>query len=300
MADSEVIEFFNRYTGLVEREQVYGAAWMRWTYANPFGRLALEALVKRPFFSRWYGWRMDRPNSRSKVMPFIHEFGLDVNEFSDPPESFRSFNEFFYRKLKPGARPVDGDPNAVVFPADGRHLGFPDASKIDGVFVKGQRFDLPRLLGDAELAARYARGTLVLSRLCPVDYHRFHFPLAGRPSSAAMLNGPLYSVNPIALRRNLSYLWENRRTLTTLETEQFGTVLFLEIGATNVGSIVQTYQPGASVAKGDEKGYFRFGGSSTLLLFEPGRVQLAEDLVEHSRNRRELYARVGDRLGTAP
>jgi len=299
MADSEAIEFFNRYTGQVEREQVYGAAWMRWTYANPFGRLALEALVKRPFFSQWYGWRMDRPNSRRKVLPFIHEFGLDVNEFSDSPESFRSFNEFFYRRLKAGARPVDPDPNAVVFPADGRHLGFPDASKIDGVFVKGQRFDLPRLLGDAELAARYERGTLVLSRLCPVDYHRFHFPLAGRPSAAAMLNGPLYSVNPIALRRNLSYLWENRRTLTTLETEQFGTVLFLEIGATNVGSIVQTYQPGASVAKGDEKGYFRFGGSSTLLLFEPGRVRLAEDLVEHSRNRRELYARVGDRLGSA-
>jgi len=300
MADSTAIEFFNRYTGQVEREQVYGAAWMRWTYANPFGRLALEALVKRPLFSRWYGWRMDRPGSRAKVLPFIREFGLDVNEFADPPESFRTFNEFFYRRLKPGARLGDTNPKAVVFPADGRHLGFPDASKIDGVFVKGQRFDLPRLLGNAELAARYAKGTLVLSRLCPVDYHRFHFPLAGSPSAASMLNGPLYSVNPIALRRNLSYLWENRRALTTLETEQFGTVLLLEIGATNVGSIVQTYQPGLPIAKGDEKGYFRFGGSSTLLLFEPGRVRLAEDLVEHSRNRRELYARVGDRLGTAP
>lgn len=298
MAESDVIKFFNRYTQRVEQEQVYGAAWMRWTYCNPFGRLALEALVKRPLFSRWYGWRMNRSVSRRKVLPFIRTYGLDVNEFADPPESFRSFNEFFYRRLKPEARPVDADPDTVVFPADGRHLGFPDASKIDGVFVKGQSFDLARLLDDAKLAEHYARGTVVLSRLCPVDYHRFHFPLAGRPTGHVLLDGPLYSVNPIALRRKLSYLWENRRMLTLLPTKQFGLVLLLEIGATNVGSIIQTYQPDTPVAKGDEKGYFEFGGSSTLLVFEPGRIRLADDLVEQSNQQRELYARVGDRLGT--
>lgn len=300
MAETDGIKFFNRYTGRVEQELVYGATWMRWTYCNPFGRLALEAFVKRPFFSRWYGWRMNRPVSRRKVLPFIRTYGLDVNEFAETPESFRTFNEFFYRRLKPTARPIDPDPKVVVFPADGRHLGFADASQIDGVFVKGQRFDLVKLLGNSKLAARYSRGTLVLSRLCPVDYHRFHFPLAGRVAETTLFNGPLYSVNPIALRRQLSYLWENRRTLTTLETEQFGTVLLLEIGATNVGSIVQTYRPGTTVAKGDGKGYFRFGGSSTLLLFEPGCVRLAEDLVAHSSTQLELYARVGDRLGTAP
>src|SRR6185436_12750095 len=100
MAETEVIEFFNRYTGRVEQEQVYGAAWMHWTYATSFGRLALEAFVKRPFFSRWYGWRMDQPASRRKILPFIREFGLDMNEFAEPPESFRTFNEFFYRRLK--------------------------------------------------------------------------------------------------------------------------------------------------------------------------------------------------------
>jgi phosphatidylserine decarboxylase len=295
----EVIEFYNRYTGRREREKVYGAGWMRWTYATAFGRLALEAIVKRPFFSRWYGWRMDRPASRAKVRPFIQEFGLDPAEFADAPESYRTFNEFFYRRLKPGARPVDPDADAVVFPADGRHLGFPDASRVEGVFVKGQRFDLPRLLGDEALAARYARGAVVLSRLCPVDYHRFHFPAAGRASAARLLNGLLYSVNPIALRQQLAYLWENRRTLTTLETDRFGTILMLEIGATNVGSIVQTYAPDSVVAKGGEKGYFRFGGSSTLLVFEPGRIELSADLIAQSAQQLELYARIGDRLGTA-
>lgn len=296
--DPAGIEYFDRYTGRLERERVYGAGWMRWTYATMLGRLALETVVKRAFFSRWYGWRMDRPASRKKVPPFIREFGLAVDEFADPPESFRTFNEFFYRRLKPGARPIDADPGGVVFPADGRHLGYPDVSTTSGVFVKGQRFDLPRLLGDADLAARYDRGALVLSRLCPVDYHRFHFPVAGRASAPRLINGLLYSVNPIALRQNLGYLWENRRVLTAIETVQFGTVLMLEIGATNVGSVVQTYRPG-DVVKGAEKGYFRFGGSSTILLFEPGRVRLAEDLIHHSRECRELYARVGDRLGMA-
>lgn len=298
MAGPLSIQFHNRYTQRVEREQVYGAAWMRWTYHTPLGRLALESLVKRPLFSRWYGWRMNRPSSRRKIRPFIRDYKLNVGEFADSPESFRTFNEFFYRRLKPEARPVDPDPAALVFPADARHLGFPDVSEVDSVFVKGQRFDLKRLLGDAELARRYARSTLVLSRLCPVDYHRFHFPVAGQPTTAEPLNGPLYSVNPIALRRRLAYLWENRRRLTMIRTEKLGTVLMLEIGATNVGSIQQTYRPDSSVAKGEEKGYFEFGGSSTMLLFEPNRVQLAADLVEHTRNQIELYAHVGDRMAT--
>jgi phosphatidylserine decarboxylase len=299
MSATDVIEYFNRYTGRLERERIYGAAWMRWTYGSSLGRLALETFIKRPLFSRWYGWRMDRARSRRKIQPFIGEFGLDTSQFADPVESFRTFNEFFYRRLKPGARPIDPNPDAIVFPADGRHLGFPTISAIECVFVKGQKFDLARLLGDGALASRYAGGALVLSRLCPVDYHRFHFTAGGRASETALINGLLYSVNPIALRQNLGYLWENRRTITRLQTERFGQVLVMEIGATNVGSIVQTYPPDSRVSKGDEKGYFRFGGSSTLLLFEPGRVRLANDLVQHSRDRHELYARMGDSMGVA-
>ena len=167
------------------------------------------------------------------------------------------------------------------------------------MFVKGQRFDLPALLGDAALAARYADGTLVLSRLCPLDYHRFHFPVAGTPGPTRTIDGPLFSVSPLALRQHLAYLWTNKRTLTHLDSRRFGTVLLLEIGATCVGSITQTFQPGAPVAKGSEKGYFAFGGSSTISLFEPGAIRLEDDLRGHSANQTELYARVGSRLGFA-
>ena len=292
----EAIRYFNRHTGQYETENVYGEAFLRWTYQHPLGAVALWAMVKRPFFSAWYGRRMSRAASAARVAPFIAQYGLEAADFLDPADSFRSFNEFFFRKLKPGARPVDEDPASVVFPADGRHLGFERASAVDGVFVKGQKFDLERLLGDKALAARHADGAVVLSRLCPVDYHRFHFPAAGRAGAPRLVDGPLFSVSPIALRKRLAYLWTNKRMITRLQTKRFGMVTLLEIGATCVGTIRQTYAPDTDVAKGAEKGYFAFGGSSTLTLFEPGAVVLEADLLDHSRQQTELYARVGSRM----
>jgi phosphatidylserine decarboxylase len=290
----EPIRFFNRHTGTLETEEVYGEGFLRWTYNHPLGAIALSAFVKRPFFSAWYGRRMSTAKSAARVAPFISRYGLDPSDFADPPESFRSFNEFFYRKLKPAARPIEPDPSRIVFPADGRHLGFQRASSIDSVFVKGQKFDLTALLGDEKLAKRFADGALVLSRLCPVDYHRYHFPCAGTPSATHTIQGPLFSVSPIALREKLSYLWTNKRSITQLETPDLGTVLLLEIGATCVGEIHQTFKPGTPVEKGAEKGYFAFGGSSTITIFEPGAVKLDADLLEHSSKQTELYARMGE------
>ena len=292
----EPIHYFNRHSGKLEVEEVYGEGFLRWTYGHPLGALALAAMVKRPFFSAWYGRRMSTPESAARVSPFIEKYGLDPADFADSPASYGSFNEFFYRKLKPSARPVDPDESRVVFPADGRHLGFERASAIEGVFVKGQKFDLPALLGDADLAAKYADGALVLSRLCPVDYHRFHFPAAGVPGATRMIEGPLFSVSPIALRKQLAYLWQNKRTVTPLQTERFGTVLLLEIGATCVGTIRQTFTSGQAVEKGEEKGFFAFGGSSTITIFEPGAVKLVADLAEFSSRQTELYARVGTHM----
>lgn len=294
---SQPIQYFNRHTRRLETEEVYGDAFLRFTYGNPLGRLALHALVKRSVFSRWYGWRMDRPASRAKVAPFIAQYGVNAAELADPPDSYRTFNEFFYRRLKPAARPIDPDPAIAVFPADGRHLGWQDISKADGIFVKGAVFNLRQLLGDDALADRFRDGTMVLSRLCPVDYHRFHFPVAGVPDAPRLINGLLYSVNPIALRRNIHIFSENKRAVTRLESAEFGPVLMLEIGATCVGGFEYTFTAGQPVAKGAEKGYFKFGGSSTITLFERGRVRLADDLLEQSARRIELYARMGEGLG---
>lgn len=290
------IEFFNRYTGRVEREQVLGEGYLRFIYGNPVGRLALHALVKRAFFSRWVGGLQNRAASVKAIEPFIREYGIDMADFEEPEGGFKSFNEFFYRKLADGARPVCAGA-AVAFPADGRHSGWSEASQIEGVFVKGQQFDLPALLGSAELAERYAHGSVVLSRLCPTDYHRFHFVAAGVPTAPQKIRGVLASVSPYCLRRKIGWLWANKRERNLLETKETGTVLTLVIGATCVGSIFQTYAPGEPVEKGAEQGYFAFGGSTVMTFFEPGRVQLAADLLENTAHQVETYAHQGDAMG---
>lgn len=291
------IDYFDRYTGVLELEKIYGEAYLRWAYETLPGRLMVAAVVKRAFFSRWYGWRMGKPSSREKIAPFIEQYELNADEFEEGCETFESFNDFFSRKLKIEARPISGGEDVVVFAADGRHLGFQDISQIKGIYCKGQTLSLSELLGSEEMAASYEKGSLVISRLCPVDYHRYHFCASGMPGVPRLINGPLYSVNPIALRRNIKILTENKRVITSLDTEKFGRILILEIGATNVGSIKQTFQANSPVAKGEEKGYFEFGGSMTMMLFEAGAVVLAEDLVKHSAEGRELYARMGDRMG---
>ena len=255
------IQYFNRFTGQVETESIYGESFLRWAYGNPLGRLTVALAVKRLWFSRWYGWRMNRAASVAKIGPFIEAYGLDAGEFLDPVGSFCSFNDFFYRRLQPEARPINSDAGNAVFPADGRHLAIVDVDAADGFYIKGQRFDLEKFLGSVSLSEEFRGGSLLISRLCPVDYHRFHFPVSGKVSAAEVLPGSLRSVSPLALRRRLSILWENRRVRTMINSEEFGRVIMMEVGATCVGGIAQTYEPGASAQKGDDKGYFSFGGS---------------------------------------
>ncbi len=296
---SAPVVIFNRRTQALETEVIYGEKPLRWIYESPLGRAALWLLVKRAVFSRWYGWRMNRTASRAMIAPFIERYGIDVNEMADAPESFPHFNAFFSRKLKPAARPLAMDADTIIFPADGRHFAIPNIAANDGIFIKGVRFNLAALLDDAALAGRFAGGALLISRLCPVDYHRFHFPCAGTPGEPRMVNGPLYSVNPIALRQRPGIFWENKRYVTELETPDCGTVLFMEVGATCVGKVVHTSRSHQPVTKGEEKGFFLFGGSSVITIFEPGRVRFADDLLEHSAQGREVYARMGEAAARA-
>ena len=296
---AEPIRYFHRTKQVVETEQVYGGDWLQWTYGTGLGKFALHALVKRALVSRYYGWKMAQRGSAHRVLPFIVDYNLDVDEFAKKPYSFKSFNEFFYRALKPGARPVAPGDGVAVLPADGRHLAFQNVDGAEGFYAKGQRFDLPAFLGSAELGREFAGGALLISRLCPVDYHRFHFPVAGTPGEPRLINGWLYSVSPVALRQNLAYLWENKRMVTLVESPVFGRVAVCEIGATMVGTIQQLYVPGRAVAKGEEKGLFKFGGSCVVTVFPPGRIKFDADLVSHSAAGLEVYARMGERLGAA-
>jgi phosphatidylserine decarboxylase len=288
----------HRYDGCIRREKVYGQKWLKLIYSSPLGKIPLWAAIKRAWFSNWYGRKMNRPESQEKISGFIREFDLDETEFASPANSFASFNDFFSRKLKAGARPICKEPETIAFPADGRHLGFSNLAETSSIFVKGQTFDLPSLFQSNELAKPYLRGSLVISRLCPVDYHRFHFPVQGHASQPKLINGFLYSVNPLALRKKISIFWQNKRFLSFIDTKNGGRVAQFLVGATCVGSVSFASDFPRAVSKGDEFGYFSFGGSSVLTLFEEGKVSLSPDLLKNSSEGIELYAKMGDQMGS--
>lgn len=293
------IRYYDRYDKTIKTEKVYGERWLRLAYDNPVGRLAVWMFIRRRFFSLYYGWKMNQRGSDMLIYKFVAEYDVDVSEFAKSPFDFQTFNQFFHRALKPESRPIAQGAGVAVMPADGRHLAFHDVDTTPGFYVKGAKFTLAELLGDEKLAERFSRGSMLISRLCPSDYHRFHFPASGIPAEARLVNGWLYSVSPIALRRNIRYLVMNKRFITLIDTPEFGNIAMIEVGATNVGSILQTFTPKQAVVKGVEKGLFAFGGSCVITLFSEGRILFDADLLEQSSRCIESYARMGDHLGIA-
>ena len=296
---SNSIIFLDRATKEEEEEKVYGRAFIEAMYGKSslLSSWCLPLIACHPFASKLYGSLQSSRWSRRKVLPFIEKFGVETSEFLYPPEFFTSFNDFFIRKLTRESRPFAGGKDVAILPADGRYLVYPDVEKADGFVVKGKKFSLEELLQDEKLAKTYAKGSMVIARLCPTDYHRFHFPCSCLPSSPKRIEGDLHSVNPLALRKKIEILSQNKREITELQTSNFGKVLFIEVGATFVGSIHHTFSPNEAYAKGDEKGYFSFGGSSLILLFEPGRIQFDQDLIEASAGKLEVKALMGQSLG---
>ncbi len=296
------IRYIERSSGELSTEKVYGHRALSLMYGTSFtSRLFafffLPLLARVPLFSHLYGLMQKSAASRKKIEPFIQTYQVDVSEFADPVSSFRSFNDFFIRKLKPECRPIDPDPGVAVLPADGRYLVFPKVGRAEGFYIKGQKFDLGTFLKEEALGRRYEEGSMVIARLCPTDYHRFHFPVDGLASASKLIMGSLYSVNPVALVKRLPILWENKRSITEIESEHFGTVSMVEVGATCVGTIHQTYSLESRVQKGDEKGYFSFGGSCIVLLFEKNRIEFEKDLIENSARYFETKGLFGTPLG---
>jgi len=292
----------DRKTKKEEEEKIFGKRALDLFYGRGFlakfvSTFILPFYARLSFFSAFYGFLQKRKRSARKIAPFIKAFEVDASEFQKSIEDFSSFNDFFIRKLKKEFRPIDSGKEVVSLPADGRYLVFPDLSQSDGFYVKGKKFSLETFLQNSDLAKRYETGAMVIARLCPTDYHRFHFPFDCIPSKSRLINGPLYSVNPIALKKNIQIFSQNKRVLTSLDSEVFGKVMMIEVGATHVGSIHQTFIPDIKVLKGDEKGYFSFGGSSIVLLFEPNQITFDEDLVEKSERKIETKANYGTSLG---
>ena len=290
------VRYRDRQSGQLVAERAPGVSVVRWLYETVLGRQCLRALAYYPLASNLCGWWQKRSFSRRDINTFIRQYGVDMSEAECPADSYSNFNAFFTRTLKKDARPFDTGPEILCCPADGKVLVY-DQLGTDAVLpVKGQHVRVDMLVACGETAARYTQGKALVVRLAPYDYHRYHFFDTGHAGRANTINGQYHSVNPIALAQKPTIFALNKRAITAIDSATFGTVCCIEIGALNVSSIVQTYAPGP-VQRGQEKGFFQFGGSTLVLLFPANTVAFDDDLLADSATGTEVHVRAGERVG---
>lgn len=290
------IPYIDRVTKKIAHEKVYGGKAVAFLYGGSFlGNLLKSLFSKNSFVSSFMGYFHKLPSSKKRVAPFIAEYEVDASEFLLSPDAYSSFNDFFIRELKPEARPIDS--SDAVIPADARYWFYDQVGENSDFLIKGERLNRADLLGDAEKAKLFENGSVAIARLCPTDYHRFHFPFDCIPNEPRLINGPLFSVNPVAIKQNVAHLTENKRKVTFLESELFGLTAYIEIGATSVGTIQETFTPHKKALKGQEKGYFEFGGSALAILFQPGAIAFSQDLLDATKQGYEIRCLMGQKMG---
>ena len=287
------IEYVDRKTGARVVESVLGDRALRFAYETLLGRTLWPVLFGSKAVSAWLGRKYDSPRSKADIPKLASIPGCRADEAEKPLGDYGSFNEFFTRRLKPGARPVG---EGVTSPADGRLLLYLDADAAAPFPLKGATRCLREVFGPGNLPdEKDGRYDVAVIRLAPVDYHRFHFPCACRtPVAVRTIPGKYHSVNPIALLKYPDVYADNERQILKCEAE-FGPFWLVDVGAFGVGTIVQTYS-GHSHAKGDEKGYFKFGGSTVILVTRAGILKFDEDLVANSSAGLETRVCCGEKI----
>ncbi|MEM6822988.1 MAG: archaetidylserine decarboxylase [Verrucomicrobiota bacterium] len=290
------IYVYNRKSSQVEEEQVFNNTAMEFFHENPFGFWLMETFLRNKWATERYASYYHSKKSKKDIHEFIDQYQIDMAEVDQPMSSFECFNDFFIRKLKPSARPVDHDSKVLISPADARLFVY-KVSEDKVIPVKGKNFKLSELVKSSSAIEPFINGLCLVFRLAPIDYHRFCYVDKGTVKEHISVPGSYRAVNPMSLAKMKPVFSENRREYCILETENFGKVLHIDVGAIGVGKIVQNHPEGGTFAKGDEKGYFEFGGSTSILFLQPGVVEMDSDIVEQSKNGIETLVRYGERIG---
>jgi phosphatidylserine decarboxylase len=292
-----MIKFYNRKEQCYEVENVAAGKFIDYIYTTTLGKNLLEILLKKKVLTSLYGKYCDLSISKRGIQKFVQDFNMDMNEYEKNIEDYSSFNDFFYRKLKSNSRQISLDKNILISPCDSKLLVIDSIDENTSFKVKGFTYNVKELLKNENLANKYKNGCCLIFRLCPTDYHRFHFIDNGLCSPSKYISGHYYSVNPVALENVSKVFCENKREYSTLHSENFNDIVYIEVGATFVGSIIQTYDQSKPIYKGEEKGYFKFGGSTVILLFEKNTIKLDDDLISNSNNDIETLVKFGEKIG---
>lgn len=291
-----MIKIYDRLTKKYIEENVAGKKYIDWCYKSMVGKSLTEVFIKRKLFTSMYGRFCDSSLSKSKVKSFISDFNIDTNECAKSIDEYKCFNDFFTRKLKDNARPFSKNPNDLISPGDGRLICYDNIDASNVIQVKDFTYSLQELIGNS-LSTEYNGGICLVLRLCPLDYHRFHFIDNGVCGPTHKIKGSYYSVNPIALDNIEELYCKNKREWNIFKSENFGDILQVDVGATCVGTIVQTYKENSYINKGDERGYFKFGGSTTILFFKKNTIKIDKDILTQSSLGIETHVLMGEKIG---
>lgn len=260
-------------------------------YDSTFGRILLKPLVT-PVVSNIAGAFLSTKCSCLLIKPFIRSNNIDMSQFEDV--KYKNYNEFFSRKIREGARTIDMEATHFISPADSKLTVLPITENARFT-LKHTDYSVSSLLKNSELARAYHGGYAFIFRLTVDDYHRYCYVDDGIKEENIHIPGKFHTVNPIANDYYPIYK-ENTREYSILHSKHFGDIVMMEVGALLVGKIVNLHEK-AKVKRGQEKGYFQFGGSTVVLLTKADKVKVDEDILKNSRDGIETVVKFGEKIG---
>ena len=264
---------------------------LKYCYCTRIGRPA-RCIMTQPFVTALMGAYMDTRLSAKRIEGFVRRNGIDMSDYVDC--GYRCFNDFFTRRIKPEARPIDRDTDVLISPCDGYLSAYRISS--DSVFsIKDSYYNVEDLVGGSEIAQEYLSGTCLVLRLGVENYHRYCYIDDGFKSRNYHIPGRYHPVQPIVVRKHPVFI-QNTREYTVLYTKNFGIVTQIEVGACLVGRICNHHEAGV-IRRGEEKGYFCFGGSTIVLLFKEGAVNIPQEVFDATSEGKEAIVKYGEAIG---
>lgn len=288
------LNYWDRYEGKIKEDLIYADWFIKWCYEHPIGKKFLDYIFSKRNFNFLYGLYKNSKFSLSQIQKDIHHYAIDMDLYENGP--FKNYSDFFLRKFKKGVRDFNPHSRVMGAFAEGRVLAYEQITAKHQYPVKGSYLSAEKLLNDKELAQEFIGGPLIIIRLCPIDYHHFHFPDNGEVIKSWNVGGVYHSVNVLALKNKGDIFINNERQITLMQTENFGKLAYIEVGAMCVGKIIQEDAKKKVFRKGELKGHFEFGASTVIVLGQKGKWRPSEDILIHSMENRESYIKLGDEI----
>ncbi len=284
------IYYYKNGTLIAEKNSLL---WLQRFLSSSRIGFVINVLLANKYSAKFLGVFYSAPFTKKLIPAFIKEHEIDLEHFIVPENGYKSFNDFFIRQIKKSKRPLAE--TSWISPADSKIYIHHNVNPASRFFVKSAPFLLKKFLGPT-ISAPYQNADIAIFRLAPYDYHRFHFPVDCIPKQPIVLNGWLGTVNPVSFLSGLMPLTKNKRIIIPLEYSSGGIGYLVAVGAMFVGSIKTTYTPGKPYKKGDEAGFFEFGGSTVVLITAPGTIAFKDEFKAHSKENFETAVLIGESL----